>query len=209
MSCIQSKVCSTAQELTGSQHSSWNIVHKLFPQPALRNCKEAASLLILGMLQMSVHSWSIFSERETYDMLSFIPIWCTIMHVFFQVINALQKPTPNWTNLRRNVRNFSKLSEMSQKFNDSEVGWYIYDKSRKDRLRHKIWVAKSPPELPAVSTDHETLCTSSFSPHAQPRRNLVDFECSCAHGELCIIYTIISWQWHKIWITHHNWWNNG
>ena len=29
MSCIQSKVCSTAQELTGSQHSSWNIVHKL------------------------------------------------------------------------------------------------------------------------------------------------------------------------------------
>ena len=31
MSCIQSKVCSTAQELTGSQHSSWNIVHKLSP----------------------------------------------------------------------------------------------------------------------------------------------------------------------------------
>ena len=44
----------------------------------------------------------------------------------FQVINALQKPTPNWTNLWRNVRNFSKLSEMSQKFNDSEVGWYIW-----------------------------------------------------------------------------------
>ena len=84
--------------------------------------QEAASLLIFGMLQMSVHSWSIFSERETYDMLSFIPICCTIMHVFFQVINALQKPTPNWTNLRRNVRNFSKLSETSQKFNDSEVG---------------------------------------------------------------------------------------
>ena len=84
--------------------------------------QEAGSLLIFGMLQMSVHSWSIFSERETYDMLSFIPICCTIMHVFFQVINALQKPTPNWTNLRRNVRNFSKLSEMSQKFNDSEVG---------------------------------------------------------------------------------------
>ena len=36
MSCMQSKVCSTAQELTGSQHSSWNIVHKLSPQPALR-----------------------------------------------------------------------------------------------------------------------------------------------------------------------------
>ena len=37
MSCMQSKVCSTAQELTGSQHSSWNIVHKLLsPQPALR-----------------------------------------------------------------------------------------------------------------------------------------------------------------------------
>ena len=191
--------------------------------------QEAGSLLIFGMLQMSVHSWSIFSERETYDMLSFIPICCTIMHVFFQVINALQKPTPNWTNLRRNVRNFSKLSETSQKFNDSEVGWYIYDKSRKDRLRHKIWVAKSPPELPAVSTDHETLYTSSFSPHAQPRWNLVDFECICAHGELLIhcniltmtqtmnhttsqlmnLYTVISWQWHKIWITHHNWWNNG
>ena len=130
---------------------------------------------------MSVHSWSIFSERETYDMLSFIPICCTIMHVFFQVINALQKPTPNWTNLRRNVRNISKLSEMSKKINDSEVGWYIYDKSRKDRLRHKIWVAKSPPELPAVSTDHETLYTSSFSPHAQPRWNLVDFECIHCH----------------------------
>ena len=49
MSCIQSKVCSTAQELTGSQHSSWNIVHKLSPQSALRNCKEAASLLIFGI----------------------------------------------------------------------------------------------------------------------------------------------------------------
>ena len=36
MSCMQSKVCSTAQELTGSQHSSWNNVHKLSPQPALR-----------------------------------------------------------------------------------------------------------------------------------------------------------------------------
>ena len=49
MSCMQSKVCSTAQELTGSQHSSWNIVHKLSPQPALRNCKEAARLLIFGI----------------------------------------------------------------------------------------------------------------------------------------------------------------
>ena len=84
------------------------------------------------------------------------------------------------------------MSEMSQKFNDSEVGWYIYDKSRKDRLRHKIWVAKSPPELPAVSTDHETLYTSSFSPHAQPRWNLVDFECICAHGELLIHCNILT-----------------
>ena len=126
---------------------------------------------------------------------------------FLHVINALQEPTPKRTNLRRNVRNGSKLSEMFKKFDDSEIG-DIYDKSRKDRLRHKIWVAKSPPELPAVSTDHETLCTSSFSPNAQPRRNLVDFECSCAHGKL--LYTIISWLWHKIWITqHHNWWNNG
>ena len=49
MSCMQSKVCSTAQELTGSQHSSWNNVHKLSPQPALRNCNEAASLLIFGI----------------------------------------------------------------------------------------------------------------------------------------------------------------
>ena len=146
---------------------------------------------------------------------------------FLHVINALQEPTPKRTNLRRNVRNGSKLSEMFKKFDDSEIG-DIYDKSRKDKLRHKIWVAKSPPELPAVSTDHETLC--SFSPHAQPRWNLVDFECICAHGELLIhcniltmtqtmnhttsqlmnLYTVISWQWNKIWITqHHNWWNNG
>ena len=45
-------------------------------------------------------------------------------------------------------------------FDDSEIG-DIYDKSRKDRLRHKIWLAKSPSELPAVSTDHETLCTTA------------------------------------------------
>ena len=45
-------------------------------------------------------------------------------------------------------------------FDDSEIG-DIYDKSRKDKLRHKIAVAKSPPELPAVSTDHETLCSFS------------------------------------------------
>ena len=40
---------------------------------------------------------------------------------------------------------------MFKKFDDSEIG-DIYDKSRKDRLRHKIW---------AVSTDHETLCTTA------------------------------------------------
>ena len=85
--CSQSKVCSTAQELTGKQHSSWNIVHKLSPQPALRKqqgfSSSESALAIGGMLQMSVHSWSILSEREAYDMLSFIPICCTIMYVFF------------------------------------------------------------------------------------------------------------------------------
>ena len=88
MSCMQSKVCSTAQELTGKQHSSWNIVHKLSPQPALRNCKETASQG--GLIYM------IRVEKTDCD------------------------------------------------------------------TRYE-----SPPELPAVSTDHETLCTSSFSPHAQ------------------------------------------
>ena len=87
MSCMQSKVCSTAQELTGSQHSSWNIVLKLSPQPALRNCKEAASLLIFGIC--SCYWWNasnvsalVLSEREAYDKLSFIPICSTIMYVF-------------------------------------------------------------------------------------------------------------------------------
>ena len=87
MSCMQSKVCSTAQELTStargtlftssprSQHSG--IVRK---QQGFSSSESA--LAIGGMLQMSVHSWSILSEREAYDMLSFIPICCTIMYVF-------------------------------------------------------------------------------------------------------------------------------
>ena len=79
-------------------------------------------------------------------------------------------------------RIYGEMSEISQNCQKCLKKWTIprwvdiYDKSRKDKLRHKIWVAKSPPELPAVSTDHETLC--SFSIHAQPRRNLVDFECT-------------------------------
>ena len=89
MSCMQSKVCSTAQELTStargilftssprSQHSG--IVRK---QQVFSSSESA--LAIGGMLQMSVHSWSILSEREAYDMLSFIPICCTIMYVFFR-----------------------------------------------------------------------------------------------------------------------------
>ena len=86
MSCMQSKVCSTAQELTGSQHSSWNIVHKLLsPQPALRKQQVFSSsepaLAIDGMLGMSVHLWSILSEREAYDVLNFIPIYSTIMQL--------------------------------------------------------------------------------------------------------------------------------
>ena len=86
------------------------------------------------MLGMSVHSWSILSEREAYDMLSFIPICCTIMYVFFQAINALQEPTPNWTNLRRNV---SKMSEMSQKFNDSKVVGKVPQRSDASQNDHK------------------------------------------------------------------------
>ena len=58
-----------------SQHSG--IVRK---QQVFSSSESA--LAIGGMLQMSVHSWSILSEREAYDMLSFIPICCTIMYVF-------------------------------------------------------------------------------------------------------------------------------
>ena len=73
MSCMQSKVCSTAQELTStargilftssprSQHSG--IVRK---QQVFSSSESA--LAIGGMPQMSVHSWSILSEREAYDM---------------------------------------------------------------------------------------------------------------------------------------------
>ena len=104
-----------SQALPGSQHSG--IVRK---QQVFSSSESV--LAIGGMLQMSMHLWSILSEREAYDMLSFIPICCTIMYVFFQLINALQEPTPNWTNLRRNVRNVSKMSEMSKKFDNSEMG---------------------------------------------------------------------------------------
>ena len=122
MSCMQSKVCSTAQELTGSQHSSWNIVHKLSPQPALRKQQVLSSSECFECqctrAQSSLKGRPMICEFYTNLLYNYV--------CFFQVINALQKPTPNWMNLWRNVRNFSKLSEMSQKMNDSEMGWYIW-----------------------------------------------------------------------------------
>ena len=69
MSCMQSKVCSTAQELTStargtlftssprSQHSG--IVRK---QQVFSSSESV--LAIGGMLQMLMHSWSILSETE-------------------------------------------------------------------------------------------------------------------------------------------------
>ena len=54
--------------------------------------------------------------------------------MFFQAINALQEPTPNWTNLRRNV---SKMSEMSQKFNDSKVVGKVPQRSDASQNDHK------------------------------------------------------------------------
>ena len=54
--------------------------------------------------------------------------------MFFQAINALQEPTPNWTNLRRNV---SKMSEMSKKFNDSKVVGKVPQRSDASQNDHK------------------------------------------------------------------------
>ena len=89
MSCMQSKVCSTAQELTGKQHSSWNSVHKLSPQPALRSCKEAASFRIFGICSCYWWNASNVSALVLNPLwkgglwyVSFIPICCTIMYVF-------------------------------------------------------------------------------------------------------------------------------
>ena len=96
MSCMQSKVCSTAQELTGSQHSSWNIVHKLSPQSALRICKEAASLLIFGIC--SCYWWNASNVRALVlnplwkGGLWYVEFYTNLLYnyaCFFQVINAL------------------------------------------------------------------------------------------------------------------------
>ena len=69
--------------------------------------------------------------------------------MFFQAINALQEPTPNWTNLRRNV---SKMSEMSQKFNDSKVVGKVPQRSDASQNDHKSkgYPAKTSGVLPKV-----------------------------------------------------------
>ena len=92
-----------------------------------------SALAIGGMLRMSVHSCSILSEREAYDMWVLYQSAVQLC-MFFQAINALQEPTPNWTNLRRNV---SKMSEMSQKFNDSKVVGKVPQRSDASQNDHK------------------------------------------------------------------------
>ena len=73
MSCMQSKVCSTAQELTSTAHgilftSSPRSQHSGIVRKQQGFSSSESALAIGGMLRMSVHSCSILSEREAYDM---------------------------------------------------------------------------------------------------------------------------------------------
>ena len=104
--CSQAFPAASTQELLGSSKSS-HIRNLLL---LLVECFECQCT----RAQSSLKGRPMICEFYTNLLYNYV--------CFFQVINALQTPTPNWTNLWRNVRNFSKLSEMSQKMNDSEMG---------------------------------------------------------------------------------------